>query len=97
MIRLLTAALLLASLSTGCVTRNQSVTNVTSVDDLDVGKLSALKKGESCESYLFFISWGNTLVTAAARNGKIHKVKFVENEDRSYVVYSEDCTIVYGT
>lgn len=87
----------LLALSTSCVSRYQQVSNVVSLQEVDMSKVEKMKKGEACaNNILFIIHWGDTLITRAAKQGNIQKVHFVENEFRSYLVFNQFCTLVWG-
>lgn len=97
--KLLSLVLLIAfALSvTACVTRVQGATNVVSIETTDMTQIDKMKKGEACSSSILLIfTFGNQLITEAAKNGGITNIKFVENSFKNYFVFFQSCIVVYG-
>lgn len=68
-----------------------------SVVESKVPDFKTLQKGESCGFYaLFFGPFGSPSLPKAIWNGQIDKVFAVEKEFNNYLLFSRDCTIVYG-
>ena len=81
----------------GCVSRTQTGANVVNVTDTDFSKIKTYKRGEAClKNILGFFYWDDYLLTSAVKTGGIKRVRFVESEVRSWIVFTKMCTIVYG-
>jgi hypothetical protein len=87
---------LLALLLSGCQTRDPTG-NVVDITNTDFSKSSEWKTGQACGYYFGPIGpfVDNTIVNAAA-NGKISKIKSVHHKFGTMIVFSWNCTMVYG-
>ncbi len=80
-----------------CTMTNPRVENkidITGVDFTD----ASLKKGKDCSYYILgmFGPFGNNNVINAAKKGNIKKTSYVDYQSAYYILWGEDCTVVYG-
>ena len=67
------------------------------IRNIDFKDLESLKRGQSCTYKIFYlIPTGSDSVMDSARNGGIANVKFIGKEGFWSVLFSKNCTVVYG-
>jgi hypothetical protein len=89
----LSAALILTS----CFTI-VPVSNTANLENTDFSNLKTMSKSSACANYIFgFIGpIGSNSISKAIWAGQIQKVKLVESQFNWYVVFTQQCTTVYG-
>ncbi len=63
----------------------------------DIGDTSLLKTGEACNSaFLFFQIDSSSSVIDAMKNGKISKIKMIDERIVTAPFFYKNCTVVHG-
>lgn len=79
----------------GCSAVALNSGNMTDLNQVDFQK--EFKTGKACETtVLLFGPFGYSSVVDAAKNGGISKVEVVEQRVKSFILFGQRCTIVYG-
>ncbi len=82
----------------GCSIAVSPVVNSVELTNLDFSDASNLKKSKSCATYLLGLigPFGDAQVINAVREGNIKKVYSVDYENGFYLLFSQNCVVVYG-
>ena len=80
----------------GCSMSMSPISNTVDVGSVDLTQ--EMKRGKACEARIlvFIPIGGRASVVDAAKAGNISKIKAVDYERNSYLLYAEDCVIVHG-
>lgn len=91
------------SMFTGCATSQRApvtgfLFNETKSAEGAAGPTSTAKTGRSCAtSILGIVGTGDASITAAAKNGGITRISYVDGESKGILgVWAEYCTVAYG-
>ena len=73
-------------------------TNVKHGTNVGTGDAAALKSGQACaQTILGLFAFGDSSVEAAARNGNVEQIAYVDHQSTSVLFfYGRYCTIVKG-
>jgi hypothetical protein len=79
----------------GCAMKTTPVGNATDLKSVDFSK--PMKEGQACGiKFLTFGPFGDTSIMKATKNAGISKVEVVDIKSAWYLIYSEECLVVYG-
>jgi len=95
LVTLLAAVVVAAVMLTGCVYTHVTLPYGTELNKTELGH----KQGEaSMRSVLWLFAWGDAGAAAAARNGGVNVLTYMDREFESVMfgIYTRTTTIVYG-
>lgn len=65
--------------------------------NIDFKNLDSLKRGQACTYKIFYlIPTGSDSIMDSARNADISNIKFIGKEGFWSILFSKNCTVVYG-
>jgi len=81
---------------TGCSTVTTPAINTIDLKTTDFSR--TMKKGESCQTYLFcFIGpFGDVSVVEATKNANISKVEVVDYKHSNFIIIAQNYVVVHG-
>lgn len=82
----------------GCALQRSPVANIADLTKVDFSTVDSLKESKACATYVFgFIGpFGDPTVMKAMKSGGLKTVKLVDYKSSFYLLFSNDCVIVYG-
>ncbi len=77
-----------------CTTINHNVANQLDATNVD---FTTMKKGRDCQyTILGLIPLSTHDIDEAAKEARIHRLKYVEHSFSNYLIFTERCVVVYG-
>lgn len=91
-------AVSLLLLGCGCSIARTPVVNSVDISKTDFSNIGQLKQSEACATFIlgFIGPFGDPSVVTAIKTGGIKTVKVVDHKAAWYVLFSQDCVVVYG-
>ncbi len=88
----------LLAVASGCSLKRSPVLNTVDLSKIDFSNSASMKEGSACATYILGVLGpiGDPSVFRAIQNSKIKSVKAVDYQSGWYLLFTQDCVVVYG-